>query len=143
VPVPDLIVPFASSVIGGLVVALVNHFTTRRREHDKKLAEVRIEHLINCWRKIERASNTGTVTDPAELNRRYDALEDAIASIMLLGAKKEVEVARSFVTALAERHDSSADELLRSLRDGLRAELGLESIEGFRYIALRMGREEK
>jgi hypothetical protein len=48
VPAPDLIAPLASSVIGGLVVALVNHVMTKRREHEKKLAELRIEHLIEC-----------------------------------------------------------------------------------------------
>ena len=139
----DLIAPLASSVTGGLVVALVNHFMTKRREHEKKLAEVRIEHLIKCWKQIERASNTENVTDRAELNRRYDDLEDAIASIVLLGAKKEVETARKFAVAHSEGTDKSATELLQSLRDSLRAELELEPVEGLGHLFLRMHRDKK
>ncbi len=124
-------------------MALVNHFMTRRRERDKKLAEVRIEHLIKCWKQIERASNTENVTDRAEFNRRYEELEDAIASIMLLGAKKEVETARKFAVALAEGTDKSATELLQSLRDSLRAELELEPVEGLGHLFFRMHRDKK
>ena len=142
-PASDLIAPLASSIVGGLVVALVNHFMTKRREHEKKLAEVRIEHLIKCWKQIERASNTENVTDRTELNRRYDELEDAIASIVLLGAKKEVETARKFAVALAEGTDKSATELLQSLRDSLRAELELEPVEGLGHLFFRMHRDKK
>jgi hypothetical protein len=143
VPAPDLIVPLASSIIGGLVVALVNHFMTRRRERDKKLADVRIEHLIKCWKQIERASNTENVTDRAELNRRYDELEDAIASIVLLGAKREVETAREFAGSLAQGTDKPATELLQSLRESLRAELELEPVEGLGHLFFRMHRDKK
>jgi hypothetical protein len=143
VPIPDLIVPLASSLIGGLVVALVNHVMTKRREHEKKLAEVRIEHLIKCWKQIERASNTENVTDRAELSRRYDDLEDAIASIVLLGAKKEVEAARRFAVALSEGSDKSATELLQSLRDSLRAELELEPVQGLGHLFFRTHRDKK
>jgi hypothetical protein len=143
VPASDLIAPLASSVTGGLVVAPVNHFMTKRREHEKKLAEMRIEHLIKCWKQIERASNSEKVADRAELNRRYDELEDAIASIVLLGAKKEVETARKFAVALAEGTDKSATELLQSLRDSLRAELELEPVEGLGHFFFRMHRDKK
>ena len=116
---------------------------TKRREHEKKLAEVRIEHLIKCWKQIERASNTENMTDRAELSRRYDDLEDAIASIVLLGAKKEVEAAPSFAAALAEGSDNSATELLQSLRDSPRAELELEPVEGLGHSFFRMHRDKK
>jgi hypothetical protein len=130
-------------VIGGFVVALVDHFMTRRRERDSKLAEVRIENLIKCWKQIERASNTENVTDRAELNRRYDELEDAIANIVLLGAKREVEVARKFAVSLADGTDQSATELLQSLRDGLREELELEPVEGLGHLFFGMHRDNK
>ncbi len=83
------------------------------------------------------------MTDRAEFNRRYDELEDAIASIMLLGAKKEVETARKFAVALAEGTDRSATELLQPLRDSLRAELELEPVEGLGHLFFRMHRDKK
>jgi uncharacterized protein YigA (DUF484 family) len=143
VPAADIITPLPSSVIGGLAVALVNHLMTRRRERDKKLAEARIEQLIRSWKQIERASNTEKVTDRAELDRRYDELEQAIASIVLLGAKREVGAARKLAVALTEGADRSANELLQLLRDSLRAELELEPVEGLGHLYIRMHRDKK
>lgn len=140
---PDFVTPLASSVIGGLVVAPVNHLMTRGRERDRKLAEVRIETLTKRWKQIERASNTENVTDRGELNRRYDELEDAIASIVLLGEKREVETARMFAVSLAQGTDKSATELLQSIRDSLRAELELEPVEGLGHLFFRMHRDKK
>jgi hypothetical protein len=139
--VNPIVLSLLSSIAGGLIVAFVNHLMTKRREHDKKLADLRIQHLIDSWRKIEKAS----VVDrsPSSRDKRnslYDGLEDAIASIMLLGTEKEVELARKFSRELAEKRTSSADELLNALRASLRAELGLKSVADMN-VFLRMSRD--
>jgi hypothetical protein len=139
--VNPIVLSLLSSIAGGLIVAFVNHLMTKRREHDKKLADLRIQHLIDSWRKIEKAS----VVDrsPSSRDKRnslYDCLEDAIASIMLLGTEKEVELARKFSRELAEKRTSSADELLNALRASLRAELGLKSVADMN-VFLRMSRD--
>jgi hypothetical protein len=136
-----IVLSLLSSIAGGLIVAFVNHLMTKRREHDKKLADLRIQHLIDSWRKIEKAS----VVDrsPSSMDKRnslYDGLEDAVASIMLLGTEKEVELARKFSRELAEKRTSSADELLNALRSSLRAELGLKSVADMN-VFLRMSRD--
>lgn len=138
----DLFVPLTSSVFGGLVVAIVNHIMTRRRERDRKLADIRIEHLIKCWKQIERAAFVGDDATVSERNKRYDELEDAIASIMLLGGKREVEAASHFAVALADSSNNSANGLLNSLRDSLRAELKLEPVASL-SLFFRMRRDQK
>ena len=65
------------------MVALVNHIMTRRREHEKTLAELRIEHLIECWRKIERGALVADGANRDSKNDAYDGIEDAIARITL------------------------------------------------------------
>jgi hypothetical protein len=136
-----IIISLLSSIVGGLIVAFVNHAMTRRREHEKKLADLRIQHLIDSWRKIEKASAIDH--SPASKDRKnspYDGLEDAVASIMLLGTEKEVELARKFSRELAEKSTSSADELLNALRASLRVELGLKSVTEMN-VFLRMSRD--
>ena len=125
------------------MVALVNHVMTKRREHEKKLAEVRIERLIKCWKQIERASNTENVTDRAELIVATTTSKTPSPASCYSGAKKEVEAARRFAVALSEGSDKSATELLQSLRDSLRAELELEPVQGLGHLFFRMHRDKK
>jgi hypothetical protein len=130
-----------SSIAGGLVVAFVNHLMTRQREHEKKLADLRIQHLIESWRKIEKASVVDrSPSSRDKMNSLYDGLEDAVANIMLLGTQEEVELARKFSRELAEKRTSSANELLNALRASLRAELGLKVVPDMN-VFLRMSRD--
>lgn len=139
--VNPLILSLISSIVGGLIVAFVNHAMTKRREHQKKLNDLRIQHLIDSWRKIEKASVVDrSPSAKAKNDSLYDGLEDAIASIMLLGTEKEVELARKFSKELAANRISSADELLNALRASLRSELGLKSVADMN-VFLRMRRD--
>jgi hypothetical protein len=136
----NLILPLASSVIGGLVVALVNNLMTKRREHEKKLAELRIEHLIECWRKIERAASVGVDASQESRNEAYDRIEEAIARIILLGTEREVEIASS-VTATLTKHDPEAIvELMNELRSNLRQDLGLKMLPKIENVFFRIHR---
>ena len=136
-----IILSLLSSIAGGSIVAFVNHVMTRRREHEKKLADLRIQHLIDSWRKIEKASVVDhSPSSKDKRNSLYDGLEEAVGSIMLLGTEKEVELARTFSRELAEKRTSSADELLNALRASLRAELGLKGVADMN-VFLRMSRD--
>jgi hypothetical protein len=139
----DLIAPLASSVIGGVVVALVSHFMTKRREHEKKLAELRIEHLIECWRKIERAALVGDEASQESKNDAYDGIEDAIARITLLGTAQEVEMAQSVTVKLSKNNPEAVVELLNELRSNLRRELGLKALPKMENVFFRVHRDKK
>jgi hypothetical protein len=139
----DLITPLASSVVGGLVVALVNHIMTMRREHEKKLAELRIEHLIECWRKLERGALVGDQASQESKNDAYDGIEDAIARITLLGTEREVEIAANVTAELSKNHPEAIVALLNELRSNLRRELGLKSLPMMEDVFFRVRRDKK
>ncbi len=139
----DVIVPLASSVIGGVLVTAANHVMTKRREHDKKLAELRIEHLIECWRKIERGALVGDSAAPGARNDAYDGFEDAIARIVLLGTEREVEIAVSVTNQLSRNNPEAVVELLNELRLNLRQELGLKRLPSMENVFFRLRRDKK
>jgi hypothetical protein len=136
----NLILPLASSVIGGLVVALVNNLMTKRREHEKKLAELRIEHLIECWRKIERAASVGVDASQESRNEAYDRIEEAIARIILLGTEREVEIASSVTARLSKNDPEAIVELMNELRSNLRQDLGLKMLPKIENVFFRIHR---
>lgn len=125
------------------MVALVSHFMTKRREHEKKLAELRIEHLIECWRKIERAALVGGEASRESKNDAYDGIEDAIARITLLGTEREVEIAANVTAELSKIHPEAIVELLNELRSNLRRELGLKSLPMMEDVFFRVRRDKK
>lgn len=142
-PAPDLIVPLASSLLGGLIVAVVNHLMTKRREHAKKLAELRIEHLIECWRKLERGALVGEYFSQESRNVAYDGVEDAVARIILLGTEREVEIARRTTAKLSNNNPDAIVELLNELRSNLRRELSLERLPKMENVFFRVHRDKK
>ncbi len=136
---PEIIIPLLSAVLGGSIVAIVNHFLNTRRERKRKLADLRIQTLITSWQKIEAASN---IEDWKQRDRGslYSGLEEAIANVMLLGNAKEIALARDFCIQVSNGSGASALPLLMALRSSLRNELGLENPAGD-YMFLRMHRE--
>jgi hypothetical protein len=96
-----------------------------RREAEKKTADIRIEYLIDCWTKIERAANLGEKPSKDKLEKSYDELEQAVAKVILLGDPSEVDAAKLFARDLAAGSNASVDKLLNALRDSLREKLEL------------------
>lgn len=142
-PASDLIVPLASSVTGGFVVALVNHFMTKRREHARKLEELRIEQLIDCWRKIERGALVPEDARAESKSEAYDGFEEAIARVTLLGTDREVEIAARVTQRLREKDSGAIVDLLNELRSSLRRELGLTKVPETANLFFRVHRDKK
>lgn len=138
---PEVIIPFLSAVLGGTIVSLVNYFLNARRERRRKLSDIRIQTLIDAWRKIEGASNIEDWSH-RDKNALYDGLEDAIASVILLGEPAEVELAREFCRESARGAGASTLELLEGLQSSLRRELGLKALPKS-FIFLRMHRDKE
>ena len=113
-------------MLGGLVVALANHFFTRKREAARQKNEVRVSYLIESWKRIERASNIDGAS-PERKYKLYDELEDALASIALLGNDQEVSLAADLGYKLSEGRGADSTKLLHALRNSRRNELDLES----------------
>jgi len=98
------------------------HWFASQRDKKNKQKELRINYLIEAWRKLEHAANRKGV-DTVEY------VEKPIADIQLFGTKKQVEMTIKLATELAETRGTNLIELLTELREDLREELNLEKID--------------
>ncbi len=133
----------AASVVGGLIVAFFAHWTTRQRDSEKLLAELRIAHLIECWRKIEPAAVISEGADDKTRSEAYDGIDDAVARIKLLGTSREVELADEVIVKLSDGKPDAIVPLLNELRVSLRRELSLEALPGMENGFFRIHRVKK
>jgi hypothetical protein len=65
-----------------------------------------------------------------------------VADIQLLGSPELIRLAQVFSEELAKKEEASLDELLATIRKGLRKELGEKPVSG-KFIWLRVGRPPK
>ena len=138
--ISTVLLSLASSIVGGVIVAATSHLLTRHREKERKLADIRVQYLIEAWKNIEKATNVGDASG-RDKNTLYDGLEGAFASVILLGDREEIKAAGELVQQIkAGAGAPSGDQLLSALRRSLRRELGIEDdIQG--HVFLRMHRD--
>ena len=123
-----------AATVGAAAAVIVWFLSARhlaKQERDAKRRELRLQFLIDAYRKIERSSNRDYSHD-SQYARDYEA---AIADIHLFGSKEQIALAQSVVDDFASNGFSSCDSLLESLRSSLRQELGLEHVSGRRVYA--------
>lgn len=110
-------------------VAILGWFVANRlsvrRDRINKRRDLRVQYLIEAYRRLENASNRNLL--PEEHGR---ALESAIADIQLFGSPAQIELAIRFARGFAQSKNESLDNLLAELRSDLRNELALESVPG-------------
>jgi len=107
----------------------VGNWLSLRRDRINKRRDLRVQYLIEAYRRLENASNRQPL--PEEHGR---ALESAIADIQLFGSPTQVELAIRFARGFAQSKNESLDNLLADLRSDLRKELTLESVPSARVI---------
>ncbi len=126
---PLLITTFTA--VGGWLVA---HRMAAKRDQMNKRRDLRIQYLIDAYRKLERVSNRDKVTPEWAEN-----IESAIADIQLFGSAGQVAMAKQFASDMAAERQASADDLLADLRKDLRQELILENVSGgLKYLRVRV-----
>ena len=97
----------------------LGYVTTVRRDRLSKRRDLRIEYLIEAYRRLESVSNrTPTQQDATNL-------ESAIADIQLLGSPQQISLAAEFAHTFAQPREATTTQLLESLRTDLRKELNL------------------
>ena len=110
---PLLITTFTA--VGGWLVV---HRMAAKRDQLNKRRDLRIQYLIDAYRKLESVSNRDE-SSPEWAER----LESAIADIQLFGSTGQVAMAKEFASDMAAERAASPDELLKDLRKDLRQEL--------------------
>lgn len=113
----------AASIIVVIFGWYVAHYLTRRRDQANKRRDLRVQYLIEAYRNLEFASNRTLTADVAPF------LEKAVADIQLFGTPKQVQLAQDFAVGFAKNRSHSLDPLMRELRQDLRKELDLESVQ--------------
>jgi hypothetical protein len=133
-----------SPLLGPALAALVaivgfgiSHALTSRRDLNAEKRKVRVNFMIEAYRKLESGSCRG-----ANAAKYSEAFHSALADIQLLGSPLQVEVARKIATALGTRTGEpvSINELLNALRQELRVELSLPEVSG-QLVILRSPEE--
>lgn len=132
-----------ASLVGGVIVAGVNHWLTQRRDFRRKLTELRIEQLIDCWVKLERTALPPEGHGEERLRQIFQDADDAMARIKLLGTASEVALALTVEDKLTAGISPAVVDLLNELRVNLRRELELESVKPLRNFFFRFHRTQK
>lgn len=120
-----------------VVIAVLGWYVAHRlnisRDRTIKRNDMIIQYLLEAYRRLELAANRKNKTE--EINT---AFESAVADIQLLGSPDQISEITNFIYAQAESEGASIDNVLSLLRNDLRKELKLPTVEGppkiFRFI---------
>jgi hypothetical protein len=117
----ELLVSLLITSVVVIIGWFIAHWLSSKRDQENKRRDLRVQYLIEAWRKLENASNRYDNTQLADL-------ETAIADIQLFGSPKQIDLAIQFVENFVNTKTGSLDELLNELRQSLRNELNLEAV---------------
>jgi hypothetical protein len=121
-------------IIGWYVV----HYLSARRDQTNKRRDLRVQYLIEAYRRLEYAGNRPMTK---EIGPDF---EKAIADIQLFGTPKQVELAQSFAHGFVAKGEHTLDPLLNELRKELRKELKLESVQpNIKYLRMFYDKNQK
>jgi hypothetical protein len=118
----SLLIPALITTLVAILGWYVVHCLNQRRDRENKRRDLRIQFLIDAYRRLERASNR-----PQTFDNDLE-LESAIADIQLFGSVNQVNLAEQFALDIAAKSNASTNELLAELRVELRGELKLQKI---------------
>jgi hypothetical protein len=130
----------AAAVAAAVVVVgwYVVHYFARRRDQANKRRDLRVQYLIEAYRRLEFASNRPLTEEVAP------EFEKAIADIQLFGTPKQVELAQTFAVGFAEKGTHSLDPLMNELRQELRKELTLGPVQpNIKYLRINYEQERR
>lgn len=120
----QLLVPLLITTGVAIVGWYAAHALAMRRDRAAKRRDLRVQFLIDAYRRLESVSNRPFSKETAR------ALESAIADIQLFGTPKQVGLAEEFAVGYAENRRHPIQPLLAELRNDLRRELQLEATPG-------------
>jgi hypothetical protein len=110
------------SVVIGWVVT---DYLTKRRDVESQKRKIRTDYLVNVFRFLATSISN---RNPSEEDWRK--FEDIIADIQLFGTPEQIRLLKAVTNQIAEKKEFDLDPILNNLRDHLRSDLDLESIDG-------------
>ena len=127
----QLLLPLVITAIVAVAGWFIAHRLSADRDRETKRRELRVEYLIDVWRRLE---NVSARTDDS---RNVD-LESAVADIQLFGSNRQIELAYQFMEDFVKNGHADLDDLLDDLRRDLRHELKLEASSSTKTKHLRI-----
>ena len=115
------------------IIAVLGWFAAHQfnvyRDNKNKRRDIRIQYLLDAYRRLEGASNR-----PEADKETQDSFESAVADIQLLGKKDQIDSLMHFLHEF-NNGGTSINPLLELLRAHLRDELGLKNdVQGIRIF---------
>ena len=124
----------AFGVILAALFVMVGWFITNHQNVKQEQRSFRADHLVESFHKLYCISNTGRNMNTEE-NKQ---LNEVMAAVNLFGTPKQITLARDFANQMKNHGGAQFTEFLTGLRDELRKELTLESLEN-EIILFRAG----
>jgi hypothetical protein len=119
----------AITILGGIaaaaVAAVLAHRFTSRRDAANRRSDLRIEYLITAYRTLVDVVHRDLPPGSADAR----AFEKGIADIQLLGSSEQVKMALGVAKQMSIQGGAGLEDLLVLLRNDLREELRLESMD--------------
>ncbi|HRK25414.1 MAG TPA: hypothetical protein PLQ11_10715 [Beijerinckiaceae bacterium] len=110
-----------SAILGGLIVAAINHVFSRRRELDAKKRDIALSKLLEAWLALDAASHKPGVYD-GEIHK----LEEATRLILLFAEDDDIDKIETITKNVTKKEPADYTPLLKSLRQKIRDQIGLE-----------------
>ena len=127
----SLLAPLVTTTFLAMAGWFVAHRLSTARDRENKKRDLRLQYLIEAYRRLEAAGNR-----PRGLDTGI-AFESAIADNQLFGTLDQVRLARRFALDFARDGTAQLDPLLDSLRQDLSAELRLAQVpESITYLRI-------
>jgi hypothetical protein len=113
----------SSSLLTGIICAILGHWLSSVRDKKQRLREMRIKYLIDAYRVFTKANRHPRLYEIA------DQLEQAVADIQLFGSPDLIELTKKFTFEMAAHKTASLDDIQQVIRAYLRKELGEKVIQ--------------
>ncbi len=115
-----IVVTIAIAALGWIIV----HYFNTKRDRTLKRRELVTSHLINSYKVL-----TIDITQRDANLERDLKLESVIAELQVFGSEEQIRLTKKLVDDIRNNKEFLMDELINSLRNDLRNELGLSLIQ--------------
>jgi hypothetical protein len=113
------------------------HWLTRRRDEEKRRKELVLPHLIQALRDLEESAR-----DESSVHKKKELLEKATADIQVFGSPYQIRLTHELIDKIVKTDTISPTDLVHSLRDDIRRNLGLHSADA-KFVWFRLTISEK
>jgi hypothetical protein len=118
-----LLIPLLATALVAILGWFAAHRLTEARDQANKRREMRLTLLLGAYRALESATNRDFSGEVAQ------AACKAFADIQLVGTAEQVKLAQTLMYEFGRTQGGDWQPLLLSLREDLRAELGLRALD--------------